>query len=107
MSRPENATALVTGDAADAVAGLKGDVEGDLVVLGSGELIQSLMREGLVDEYVLLIHPLVLGSGRHHFPAGSPNTAFELVESVNTDTGVIIATYRPAVASTTDGRSAR
>jgi dihydrofolate reductase len=43
-------------------------IEGDMVVLGSGELAQALMRHGLVDEYVLSIHPLVLGSGRRLFP---------------------------------------
>ena len=102
-----NNSTLLTGDLATAVARLKEQENLDITVLGSGELIQSLMRDGLVDEYVLLIHPLVLGSGRHHFPAGSPTTAFELVESVTTTTGVIIATYRPAVASATDERSAR
>jgi dihydrofolate reductase len=102
-----NNSTLLTGDLATAVAKLKEQENEDITVLGSGELIQSLMRAGLLDEYVLLIHPLVLGSGRHHFPAGSPTTAFELVESVATTTGVIIATYRPAVASTTDERSAR
>jgi dihydrofolate reductase len=102
-----NNSTLLTGDLATAVAKLKEQENEDITVLGSGELIQSLMRDGLLDEYVLLIHPLVLGSGRHHFPAGSPTTAFELVESVATTTGVIIATYRPAVASTTDERSAR
>ena len=90
-----NNSTLLTGDLASAVAKLKEQETEDITVLGSGELIQSLMREGLVDEYVLLIHPLVLGSGRHQFPAGSPTTAFELVESVTTTTGVIIATYRP------------
>jgi len=59
-------TTLLQGDAAEAVARLKAQpgIEKDLVVLGSGELVQSLMRRNLVDEYVLLIHPLVLGSGR-------------------------------------------
>src|ERR1700732_2488940 len=53
---------LLKGDAAEAVARLKEEPDKDLVVLGSGELIQSLMLRNLVDEYVLLIHPLVLGS---------------------------------------------
>ena len=105
-----NNSTLLTGDLATAVAKLKEQVTEDITVLGSGELIQSLMRDGLVDEYVLLIHPLVLGSGRHHFPAGSPTTDLELVDSVTTSTGVIIATYRPsgaAVASNTDERNRR
>lgn len=101
---------LLTDELAIAVAKLKEQETEDITVLGSGDLIQSLMREGLVDEYVLLIHPIVLGSGRHHFPAGTPLTDFELVDSVTTTTGVIIATYRPvgaAVASSTDGRNKR
>ena len=102
-----NNSTLLTGDLATAVAELKEHETEDITVLGSGELARSLMQGGLVDEYVLLIHPLVLGSGRRHFPAGSPVTAFELVDSATTTSGVIIATYRPAVASTTDERSAR
>ena len=89
---------LLEGDAADAVARLKEQPGGDMVVLGSGELVRSLMRRNLVDEYVLLIHPLVLGSGRRLFPDDGPATAFRLVRSVTTGTGVIIATYQPAAA---------
>ena len=59
---------LLEGDAMAAVATLKEQPGGDLVVLGSGELVESLMRADLVDEYVLLIHPLVLGSGRRSSP---------------------------------------
>ncbi len=54
------------------------------------------MRRNLVDEYVLSIHPLVLGSGRRLFPDGSPFAAFRLVDTKTTTTGVVIATYRPA-----------
>jgi len=87
---------LLEGDAAEAVAELKKQPGKDLVVLGSGELVQSLMRRRLVDEYRLLIHPLVLGTGRRLFPDGSPTAAFRLVDSKTTTTGVVIATYRPA-----------
>jgi dihydrofolate reductase len=62
--------------------------------MGSGELVQSLMRRNLIDEYVLLIHPLVLGTGRRLFAEGSPTTALQLVDSKTTATGVVIATYR-------------
>jgi dihydrofolate reductase len=90
---------LLEGDAADAVAELKarpGDE--DLAVLGSGALVRSLMRRGLVDEYLLLIHPLVLGSGRRLFPDGVA-APLRLVDSLTTTTGVIIATYHPAGAT--------
>ncbi len=66
------------------------------MIFGSGVLVQSLMRRDLIDEYVLQIHPLVLGKGRRLFPDGSPLTNFSLVDSVSTGTGVIIATYRQA-----------
>jgi dihydrofolate reductase len=93
---PWRNSTLLRGDAADAVAKLKGQPGEDLTVLGSGELVQSLRRRDLVDEYILLIHPLVLGSGRRLFPDGGPSTALRLVDSVTTTTGVLIATYRPA-----------
>ncbi|MGH3385502.1 MAG: dihydrofolate reductase family protein [Nocardioidaceae bacterium] len=91
---------LLEGDAADAVAGLKQQPGKDIVVLGSGELVQALMRRNLVDEYVLLIHPLVLGSGRRLFTDGSSVNALRLVGSTTTTTGVVIATYQPADVST-------
>ena len=85
---------LLQGDAADAVARLKEEPGENIVVLGSGELVQSLMRRDLVDEWVLLIHPLILGSGRRLFTDGSPFAALRLVDSVTTTTGVVIASYR-------------
>jgi dihydrofolate reductase len=87
---------LLDGDAAEAVARLKQEPGQDLVVLGSGELVRALRRRDLVDQYQLLIHPLVLGSGRRLFPDGGATAALELVDSVPTTTGVIIATYRTA-----------
>src|SRR2546421_2722966 len=86
---------LLKGDAAEAVATLKEEPGKDLVVLGSGELVQSLMRRNLVDEYVLLIHPLVLGSGRRLFADGDA-FALRLVGAKTTTNGVVIATYQPA-----------
>ena len=86
---------LLEGDAADAVARLKQEPGLDLLVMGSGTLADSLMRRGLVDQYQLLIHPLVLGSGRRLFDDGVPCSALKLVRSVPTTTGVIIAFYEP------------
>jgi len=68
----------------------------DFAILGSGLLVQSLMRVSLVDEYVLSIHPLVLGSGRRLFADGRPFAKFQLVDAKISTTGVVIATYRPA-----------
>jgi dihydrofolate reductase len=82
------------GDAADAVATLKQEREHSLVIFGSGALVQSLMQRDLIDEYVLQIHPLVLGTGRRLFPDGSPHTPLRLTDTVPMQTGVLIATYR-------------
>jgi dihydrofolate reductase len=93
---PWTNSTLLQGDAADAVAKLKKELDEDLHLLGSGALAQSLMRRNLVDEYVLTIHPLVLGSGRRLFPDGGDFAALRLVDSKTTTTGVVIATYQPA-----------
>lgn len=96
---------LLKGDAAEAVAKLKQEPGKGLLVMGSGVLIQSLMRHNLVDEYVLLIHPLVLGSGRRLFPDGGAFAALRLVGTKTTDNGIVIATYQPdesAARKTTD-----
>jgi dihydrofolate reductase len=89
---------LLKGDAAEAVARLKQEPGPDLVIMGSGELVQSLMRSNLIDRYVLLIHPLVLGSGRRLFPDGGAPATLQLVGSKTTTNGVVIATYRAAGA---------
>ena len=86
---------LLEGDAAEAVAKLKEQPGKDIVVLGSGVLVESLMRRGLIDTYMLLIHPLVLGSGRRLFNEGYA-TPLRLVDSKTTTKGVVIATYEPA-----------
>jgi dihydrofolate reductase len=90
----QNST-LLSGDAAGTVGRLKEQPGKDMVVLGSGDLLQTLMRHGLVDEYVLLIHPLVLGRGRRLFTDDAQRSVLRLVNSVPTTTGVMIATYRP------------
>ena len=87
---------LLKGEAEEAVADLKQKPGKDFVILGSWMLVQALMRRNLIDEYVLSIHPLVLGSGRRLFPEGSPYAALKLVDTKTTTTGVVIATYRPA-----------
>ncbi|HEX5597633.1 MAG TPA: dihydrofolate reductase family protein [Micromonosporaceae bacterium] len=93
---PWENSSLLKADVAQAVAALKGYVEGDLVVLGSGELVRSLARASLVDVYMLSIHPLALGTGTKPFAEGEDAYGtFELLEAVPTTTGVIIAAYRP------------
>ncbi len=89
-------SSLLRGDAVDAVAELKERPGKDLLVLGSGELVRSLMRHGLIDRYVLSIHPLVLGSGRRLFEDAGPYARLELVAAAPSANGVVIATYRAA-----------
>jgi len=92
---PWSNSTLLGEDAAEAVARLREEPGKDLVIMGSGELVQSLMQRNLVDEYVLLIHPLVLGSGRHLFTDGGAFAALRLVNSKTTNNGVVISTYQP------------
>jgi dihydrofolate reductase len=87
---------LLNGDATAAVAELRKQSGPDLLVFGSGVLVQSLMRHNLIDSFVLMIHPLVLGSGRRLFPDGGAIAALKLINSTATPSGVVIATYQPA-----------
>ena len=88
---------LLQGDAADAVARLKREQGPDLTILGSGELVRSLLPHGLIDAVVLMIHPIVLGTGVRLFERDGAFAAFRLADSIATTTGVIIATYESKV----------
>jgi dihydrofolate reductase len=93
---PWKNSSLLKGDASDAVARLKEEPGKDIVVIGSGELVRSLMRRNLVDDFVLVIHPLVLGAGRRLFGDDGAFAKLRLVDTQTTTTGVVIATYRKA-----------
>nr|WP_105032171.1 dihydrofolate reductase family protein [Arthrobacter ruber] len=86
---------LLSGDAPRTVRRLKEDADGDITVLGSGELVRALHAAGLVDEYILQVHPIVLGSGAQLF-GRSDRSDLMLERSVTTTTGVIIAHYAVA-----------
>jgi dihydrofolate reductase len=96
---PWSNSTLLRGDAGDAVVNLKQQAGKDIVVLGSGDLIQSLMRRDLIDEYLIMIHPRVLGSGRRLFTEDSATDSLslnlDLVDCKPTTKGVLLATYRP------------
>lgn len=85
---------LLRGDIADDVGRLKAQSDGVLAIMGSGKLIGSLMVADLIDEYLLMIHPLVLGTGWRLFPE-NVYVPLRLTDSVTTATGVVIATYEP------------
>jgi dihydrofolate reductase len=87
---------LLGGDLAE-VAKLKQEPGKDITISGSPTLVRSLIREGLLDELRLMIHPVVVGSGRRLFEGGE-RAAFELGDSKTFETGVVYATYRPAAS---------
>jgi dihydrofolate reductase len=86
---------LISGNVVEEVRKLKEQPGKNIVVLGSGELVQTLMQNDLVDEYGLMINPILLGSGKRLFREGSAKLPLKLVRSMTTSTGVIVATYEP------------
>jgi dihydrofolate reductase len=90
-----NAT-VIKGDVADEVRKLKQDNGGDLLIGGSGQLIDYLTGHDLIDEYRLMIHPIVLGNGSKRLFNTVPRRTFTLVDSVTFPTGVVVHTYHPA-----------
>jgi dihydrofolate reductase len=88
-------TTLIKGDAVAQITALKQQPGKNITVLGSGGLLQTLMEHDLVDEYALLVVPVVLGRGKRLFRDGVPKTRLELVDSKPTKSGALIVTYRP------------
>jgi dihydrofolate reductase len=87
---------LIRGDVPKQVAELKRRHEREILIQGSSELLQTLLANDLVDEYRLLIFPVVLGSGKRLFGSGAVPSALTLVDTRATSTGVVVNTYRPA-----------
>ncbi len=88
-----NKSTLIAGDVVKEVAKLKRQTGNDLRVIGSGELVQTLMKHDFVDEYDLMIHPLVLGSGKHLFREEGSKQALKLLDIKSTSKGVTILKY--------------
>jgi len=84
---------LLDGDVVEAVARLKGRVDGVLGIMGSGRLIETLLPHDLIDEFLLLVNPCVLGSGHRLFPEGTPPRRLRCVDAVVTPGGLLLATY--------------
>jgi dihydrofolate reductase len=87
---------LLKGDVGEAVARLKEEDGPELQVHGSSDLIQTLLRDGVIDRFRVLIFPVVLGTGKRLFGEGAPRGALKLVDSQVSSTGVVMATYEPA-----------
>jgi dihydrofolate reductase len=92
---------LLEGDAAEAVARLKEGDGPELQVHGSGNLLQTLLRHRLVDEFHLVTYPVVLGTGKRLFGEGTVPQTLRLVDSRTGGNGVVIGTYVPAGEVTT------
>lgn len=90
-----NNSRLLKGDVAEAVRKLKQEDGGDIIVLGSGELAQTLMEHGLIDVYDLWVDPIVLGTGKRLFQEEGPKVPLKLVRSEISTTGVAMLTYEP------------
>jgi len=100
-----NNSTLIKGDVAEEITELKRHPGKDITIIGSGALVRSLLRDGLLDELRLMVHPVVLGGGKRLFEDGGDRKALELVDSRTFGTGVLYLTYRPAGQSAKKGVS--
>ncbi len=91
----QNST-LIKGNVAEELTRRKQQPGKDISITGSATLVRSLLRDGLLDELRLLVHPIVVGLGKRLFEQGSDQTALKLVESKTFSTGVLYLTYKPA-----------
>lgn len=95
LEKAEWNASLIKGDIGDEVAKLKEQPGQNILIYGSGELVQTLMQHKLIDEYRLMVFPVVLGKGKRFFKDGT-DTALTLVDTKTTNSGVTMLTYRPA-----------
>src|SRR5215211_4203137 len=91
-----NNSTLIEGDVAEEVSRLKQQPGKDILVFGSGKLVNSLMRDELIDEYRLMIFPIIVGSGQRLFADGIDEMVLRLVDTETFGSGVVVLTYRPA-----------
>ena len=99
---PWQNSVLLSGDVGDEVARLRSVPGKDTVILGSGELVRSLMPRNLIDRYILWITPLVLGSGQRFFTDGGTQARLRLLKAQTTSSGVVVATYEPEAPAPRD-----
>ena len=89
-----NAT-LITGDLTEELPRLKQEAGQDILIFGSGQLVQTLHERDLIDEYRIMVFPVVLGSGKRLFPDGNEKKPLRLVESKTFTSGVVLLIYQP------------
>jgi len=100
-----NNSTLIGGNVAEKIAELKRQAGGDISISGSGTLVRSLLKDGLIDELRLMVHPVVVGSGKRLLGDGLDQLPLELVESKTFSTGVVYLTYRPASGRDDNGQT--
>ena len=91
-----NNSTLIRGIVAEEVSRLKQQPGKDILVFGSADLVNTLMRHGLIDEYRIMVFPIVVGRGKRLFEDGLEKTVLRLVDTTTFDSGVVVLTYRPA-----------
>jgi dihydrofolate reductase len=91
-----NNSTLIKGDVAEEISRLKEQPGKDISISGSPTLVRSLLQDGLLDELRLMVHPILVGSGKRLFEDGGDQKALELVDAKTFSTGVLYLTYRPA-----------
>jgi dihydrofolate reductase len=92
LTEAEWNASIIGGDLSDAVKELKAEEGGDLLIYGSGTVVDELTRARLIDEYRLMVHPVLVGSGKKLFES-VPETNLRLVDSTVTEPGVAVLTY--------------
>jgi dihydrofolate reductase len=91
-----NNSTLIKGNLAEEIANLKDQPGKDILIFGSGNLVNTLVRDDLIDEYRLMIFPIIVGSGQRLFAGGFDEMVLKLVDSETFGSGVVVLTYRPA-----------
>jgi len=91
-----NNSRLIKGNVVEEVSALKRQPGQDILVAGSGVLVHTLMQHDLIDEYRLMVHPIILGSGKRLFRDGGAMKTLKLVETKTFSSGIVVLTYQPA-----------
>jgi dihydrofolate reductase len=104
LAAPEWNATFLTGDIVAEVAALRGQPGRDLLVNGSATLVETLRRHNLIDEYRLMVFPVIFGHGKRLFTEDVAST-LELVDTMTTGTGVTVTTYRPVAAHADEGQA--